>query len=239
MKKTTKALLTLSCAVLLVAASVMGTLAYLTDHDTANNTFTVGQVHIKLDETDVKPDGTKDTDERVKTNDYKLLPGHEYIKDPTVTVLGGSEASYIKITVSVNKLAELDEIFRKHKITDLTTVIGGYDANEWTYKGTTKDVDANTRTYVFYYKSAVSALEKGEDGKYEDVVLDDLFETITVPGGLTNDEIKTLQYKHTMNDDGTIKWGDEEQLTITVKAYAIQADGFKDVNAAWAAFPTT
>lgn len=235
MKKTTKVLLILACAVLLVAASVMGTLAYLTDHDSVNNTFTVGQVHIKLDEAKIGDDGkalTGDSAERVKENSYHLLPGHEYDKDPTVTVLAGSEESYIKMVVTVNKLAELDKIFADHQITDLTTVIGGYDSNEWTLKNVSKDADANTRTYVFYYKTAVPAGES-------DVVLDDLFETITVPGSLTNDEIKTLQYEHTIGQDGKITWGQEDKLTITVNAYAIQADGFKDADAAWTAFPTT
>ena len=36
-----KPLLTLCCALLLVAAGVFGTLAYLTGTDTVNNTFTV------------------------------------------------------------------------------------------------------------------------------------------------------------------------------------------------------
>lgn len=38
-----KPLLTLCCALLLIAAGVFGTLAYLTGTDTVNNTFTVGQ----------------------------------------------------------------------------------------------------------------------------------------------------------------------------------------------------
>ena len=41
-----KPLLTLCCALLLVAAGVFGTLAYLTGTDTVNNTFTVGNVKI-------------------------------------------------------------------------------------------------------------------------------------------------------------------------------------------------
>ena len=44
-----KPLLTLCCALLLVAAGVFGTLAYLTGTDTVNNTFTVGNVKITLE----------------------------------------------------------------------------------------------------------------------------------------------------------------------------------------------
>lgn len=218
--KKTKVLLTLACAVLLVAASVMGTLAYLTSTDEVTNTFTVGQVKITLDEAKVGTDGkalTGDDAQRVQENSYKLMPGHVYDKDPTVTVKAGSEESYIKLVATVSKANELDAIFAKYQITDLTTVIGGYDATNWILQGggSVKDTEANTRTYVFYYKEKVSAGEK-------DVVLDDLFETITVPAGLTNEDIKTIQ-----------------DMTITVKAYAIQADGFANADAAWEKFPTT
>lgn len=230
--KKTKVLLILACAVLLVAASVMGTLAYLTSTDKVENTFTVGQVHIKLDEAEVDENGkalTGTEAKRVQENSYNLLPGHEYDKDPTVTVLKGSEPSYIKMVVTVNKADELDKIFAEHKL-KLTEVVTGYSDSEWTLHSTSKDTEANTRTYEFYYKETVSA-------KDNDVVLDDLFETIKVPGELTNDEMKTLQYKHTTKDDSTIEWGEEEKLSITVTAYAIQADGFDDAEDAWSNFP--
>lgn len=242
MKKPTKVLLTLACAVLLVAASVMGTLAYLTDHDSVNNTFTVGQVHIKLDEAKANEDGTLvENADRVQANEYHLLPGHVYAKDPTVTVLAGSEESYIKMVVTVNKTDELDAIFAKHTDIKLTDVILGYDSTKWQLQGNGGEKDAaGNRTYTFYYYKTVSALEKdAETGNYKDVVLEDLFTSIKVPGSLTNDEIKTLQYKHTVGTDGKITWGEEEKLTITVKAYAIQKDGFDTADAAWAAFPST
>ena len=46
MKKTKKALLLSLCAVMLVTASVLGTMAYLTSTDEVVNTFTVGNVAI-------------------------------------------------------------------------------------------------------------------------------------------------------------------------------------------------
>lgn len=231
--KKSKVLLALACAVLLVGASIMGTLAYLTSTDTVTNTFTVGNVSIKLDEAPVDGTGKAITGDRVKANSYKLYPGHTYDKDPTVTVLAGSDASYIKMVVTVTKSAELDQIFADHKITDLTTVIGGYEKTNWILKSNTEDTTANTRTYEFWYKETVTAGES-------DVVLDDLFETIKVPDELTNDEIKLLYYTTTKNSEtgklvaGTEK--DSKPLTITVNAYAIQADGFADAAAAWAAY---
>ncbi len=212
MKTRSKALLLTLCAVLLVAATIFGTMAYLTSTDTVTNTFTVGKVNIKLDEAKANPDGTLvEGAERVKANSYKLLPGHTYNKDPMVTVLGGSESSYVKMTVTFSKANELDAIFAPDGA-DMLKIFNGYDATKWTYKGNTKDETANTRTYEFWYKEAVGA----PDG---DVALDALFDSITVPGTITGAQLATIA-----------------GMTITVNAYAIQADGFADAAAAWAAF---
>ena len=212
MKTKSKALLLTLCAVLLVAASVMGTMAYLTSTDKVENTFTVGNVAIKLDEAKVDTDGTPVTPaERVKANSYKLLPGHTYNKDPMVTVLKGSESSYVKMTVTFSNARELDAIFAPDGAT-LTNIFNGYDPATWIDKGNTKDATANTRTYVFWYKEAVAA-------PTADVVLDALFDSITVPGTITSEQLKTIQ-----------------GMTITVNAYAIQADGFADAADAWSHF---
>lgn len=212
MKTKRKALLLTFCAVLLVVASVLGTIAYLTANDKVTNTFTVGQVAINLDEAKVTEDGKAVTPaERVKENRYKLLPGHTYTKDPTVTVLKGSESSYIKMTVTFTKAKELDAIFAPNGA-ELTSIFKGYDSANWIAKGNTENTDANTRTYEFWYKDAVGA-------PTADVKLDALFDSITVPSTINNDQLKTIA-----------------DMTITVNAYAIQADGFKTAEEAWAAF---
>ena len=207
-----KALLVVACALLLVAASVFGTMAYLTSTDTVTNTFTVGKVNIKLDEAKANTDGSLvEGADRVKANSYKLLPGHTYNKDPMVTVLKDSEPSYVKMTVTFSKANELDAIFAPNGA-NLTSIFNGYDPANWIAKGNTKDAAAETRTYEFWYKDAVSA-------PTADVALDALFDSITVPGEITKEQLATI-----------------EGMTITVNAYAIQADGFTDANAAWAAF---
>lgn len=213
MKTKTKALGLMMAAVLLVTATIFGTMAYLTSTDEVVNTFTVGSVAIQLDEAKANTDGTLvEGADRVDANSYKLLPGHTYAKDPMVTVLSGSENSYIRMTVTVSKAAELDAIFDPQKA-NLLSIFNGYDSTNWVYQGETDDTTNNTRTYEFWYKDTVSALE-------EDVALDALFDSITVPGEINNDQLKTI-----------------EGMTITVNAYAIQADGFNDAAAAWAAFP--
>ena len=211
-----KKLMTVLALVLVIAMSVVGTYAYLTSTDEVVNTFTVGNVQINLDEAAANADGSlvyKDDGQtladRVKANDYKLLPGHTYNKDPMVTVLKGSESSYVKMTVTFTKAAELDAIFAPNGGADMTSIFNGYDSTNWKLQNVTKDTEKNTRTYEFWYKEAVDAL----DG---DVKLDALFDSITVPGGIDNDQLKTIK-----------------GMTITVNAYAIQADGFKDAADAW------
>ena len=212
MKTAKKAMLMTLCAIILVVATVFSTMAYLTSTDEVVNTFTVGNVAIKLDEAKVNPDGSRvEGADRVKENSYKLLPGHTYNKDPMVTLLAGSETSYVKMTVTCSKASALDAIFAPTGA-DLTSIFNGYDSDNWIYKDNTKDATANTRTYEFWYKEAVGA-------PTADVALDALFDSITVPGTITKEQLATI-----------------EGLTITVNAYAIQADGFDDADAAWAAF---
>ena len=204
-----KKLMTVLALVLVIAMSVAGTYAYLTSTDTVKNTFTVGDVQIKLDEAAANADGTLVPNaERVRANSYKLLPGHTYAKDPMVTVLKGSESSYVKMTVTFSDAADLDAIFAPNGA-DMTSIFNGYDNTNWIYKGNTEDTGKNTRTYEFWYKETVAAPDA-------DVALDALFDSITVPGNLTNAQLATI-----------------EGMTITVNAYAIQADGFANAADAW------
>lgn len=212
MKSKKKVFVTVLCAVLLVAASVLGTMAYLTSNDEVVNTFTVGNVQIKLDEAKANTDGSLVANaDRVKANSYKLLPGHTYNKDPMVTVLKGSESSYVKMTVTFSHANELDAIFAPNGA-NMTSIFNGYDRSNWIYKENVKDTAANTRTYEFWYKETVAA----PDG---DVALDALFDSITVPGSIDNADLKSIA-----------------GMTITVNAYAIQADGFANAEEAWSHF---
>ena len=237
MKTKSKALLLTLCAVLLVAASVLGTMAYLTSTDTVTNTFTVGKVEIKLDETDV----TNQTGPRVQANSYKLMPGTTYTKDPTVTVKAGSEESYVRMKVTFNNATDIialctDPEFAEDGPTGvenaypLIRMVNFVEANAAKWDGIipdnmvdTEEMLANakyfvydkptdTLTYYFYYNETVAA----PDG---DVVLPVLFDKVTLPEWVTSDQLATL-----------------EDFQITVVAEAIQADGFANAGAAWAAF---
>ena len=216
MKTARKVLVLALCAVLLVSATIMGTMAYLTSTDNVVNTFTVGNVKITLDETDVDVMGVKDSDTRVKANDYKLLPGHEYIKDPVVHVQPKSEESYVRLLVTITNYTNAVQVL--DKTDDDVILLENYvDKNaDWTYvpAGYKQDAQSNTATYEFRYKGTVA------NPSTTDVFdLPALFTKITMPDTLVNTDIAKL--------DGT---------QITVVAQAIQADGFGTADLAWTAF---
>lgn len=244
-KTKTKALLMSLCAVLLVAASVLGTMAYLTDSKDVKNTFTVGNVTIKLDEAKVDEMGNlvKNQDgtlaDRVTQNEYKLLPNHTYTKDPTVTVLAPSVESYVRMKVTFNKASQIIAMCTDPEYAEdgptgvenafpLIRMVKFVEANAAKWDGIIPDnmvdtedmlADAkyfdaknDTLTYYFYYNEAVAA-------PTENVVLPTLFDKITLPEWVTGDQLKALQ-----------------GFEINVVAEAIQADGFENADAAWAAF---
>lgn len=237
MKKRTVALVL--AIVLVFAVAVGGTVAYLTSTANVKNTFTVGSVNIKLDEAKVTPDGKAVTPaERVTANDYKLMPGHTYTKDPTVTVLNGSEESYVRMKVTFNNAAAIiamctdpeyaDEVTGVENAFPLIRMVNFVEENAAKWDGIIPDnmvetgellanpkyfvKDNDTLTFYFYYNEKVAAPNA-------DKVLETLFDSITVPEWVTADQLNKL------ND-----------FQINVVAEAIQADGFATADAAWAAF---
>ena len=129
MKSKRKAVIMFICAVLLVSTTMFATIAYLKSEDTVNNTFTVGNVQITLDEAEVDLYGTPvEGNNRVKANTYKLIPGHKYTKDPTVTVMANSEDCYVRALVTINKRQALYNLPSSINIEDC------FDINEkWVF----------------------------------------------------------------------------------------------------------
>lgn len=121
-----KKILAACLVVCLLATAVIGTtLAYFTDTKEVTNTFSSGNVTIKLDEAKVDEDGRAiEPEERVTGNVYKLYPGKEYDKDPTITVVAGSEDCYLFVRV-VNGLNGLEA-------EGDTTIASQMAANGWT-----------------------------------------------------------------------------------------------------------
>ncbi len=156
MRTKTKALVLALCAVLLVVTTVFVTMAFLTSEDSVQNTFTVGEVTISLDELDVDDsDNDGSTTDRDKANEYKLIPGKTYTKDPTIHVGANSEDCYLFVKVENGLVnAEAD---------GNTTIAAQMAANGWSL------VDGETNIYV--YNQIVS--------KNTDVVV---FRTFTIYG---------------------------------------------------------
>ena len=187
MKTRSKALLLTLCAVLLVTASVLGTMAYLTSQDTVTNTFSVGSVAIKLDEAKANLDGSLvEGAARVKANSYKLLPGHTYNKDPIVHVDPTSENCYLFVKVA-NEITAIE---------GETTVAAQMTAKGWVA------VDGVTGVYVYTQSNAPAVVAGGSNVT--------VFDNFTISGTVDNAKLATYNNK-----------------TITVTAYAIQADGFE------------
>ena len=112
MKKMYKAMLLVLCAVLLVVASVMGTLAYLQmQTGTVKNTFTVGKVEITLKEYGLNADYTANMNDKVdKLENITLVPGRTIGKNPFITVAQGSEKCYLFVKLVNNIPAAYGEI---------------------------------------------------------------------------------------------------------------------------------
>lgn len=226
-----KKLLSLLCVLVLVVGAVVGTYAYLTDEETAVNTFTVGNVDIQLDEAVVDVYGEKQGNDRTEQgegNAYKLIPGHYYTKDPKVTVLAGSEKSYVRMLVTFNYSSQLDAIFDPTPETNpskanLTEIFEGYDGAKWKLVDVVENTTANTRTYEFRYYDTVATLDN------VDKPLEALFTGFTLPENITKEQLATLV---TLDAEGKV----ESQFSITVVAQAIQAMDFDDDDDAWANF---
>lgn len=215
MKNMKKILLCSLCLIAVAAASIFGTLAYLTDRESVVNTFTIGRVDISVDEAKVNTDGTPVSGaDRVQSNEYHLLPGGVYTKDPTVTLEADSEDAYVRMILTVHNASAVQAILDKYNLGDFSVLIGGWDKDIWLYDGFTEDTAANTISFEFRYKEIVSK-------STTDTELPALFETLIVPGEITGEEMQALY-------DGGFK--------MEVFGHAIQATGFDTADYAWAAF---
>lgn len=212
MKKMTKILCAVLALVLAVGAGIGGTLAWLTDKtETVTNTFTVGKLAITLDESDTDEYGVVKADaERVKANEYKLVPGHRYVKDPVVHVQPNSEASYVYVVVENGLQPVIDA---KH--------IGAPEdficnIEEQMRTGTPASHEWNMFPAVVNGKYATvhwKAVKATGEGETIDLPVFDYFQ---LRGNI---------------DNATVEQAANEKITIT--AYAVQQDGFGSAQEAW------
>lgn len=187
MKTRSKALLLTLCAVVLVVATVFGTMAYLTSTDKVENTFTVGSVAITLDEMDI----TKTDGSRTDNNAYHLMPGHEYVKDPTVHVNAQSEDSWIFVKVE-NGIAAFEAA--------TSTEEGGYKtiADQIVAKGWTA-LDGVTGVY---YKSYDKSTTGADLVVFENFKMADNANNVEGWGNISADTTKVTVTAYAVQKDG-------------------------------------
>ena len=210
--KMKKAIAMTMCAVMLVAASVMGTMAFLTGTDKVENTFTVGKLSMTLDEARTDAYGVApDMNDRVHGNEYKMIPGHHYVKDPTVHMAPNSEASYVFVKVD-NGMKDI--LNTKH-------LTGKPDENGMApvqYVGLSEQmrghgwepmyVEQNGEAVAVYVKKVPAIGAEGQD-----LVVFDYFD---IASNTTNAQIEA-----------------HKDAKIVVTAYAVQQDGFASAEEAW------
>ena len=211
MKKT---IAIIALVVLVAVASVLGTLAYLTDTKKVDNTFTMGDVHIKLDETDVNnPKG-----DRVTENDYEVYPGAVVTKDPIVHNVGANGA-YIRATVNVSDWMNLvgayypdfKETFPNEGYRAALNLLVGDLGEGWSVV----DVEAGNVFTIGQFDAKFILKYEGVLKSGEDTTA--MFQTVTIPAGIDNANAASFN-------------------SVKVEAQAMQANGFDNWEAAFAAF---
>lgn len=209
-------ILAIAMSLVIVAILAIGaTLAYFTDTKTATNTFTMGDVKIKLDEEDVKnPEG-----DRVTENEYDVYPGAEVKKDPTVHNTGKNGA-YIRATVNVSNWANLVAAYypdfgkafpyKDYEEAALKLLVGDLGAGWSVVEVKAGDTFVLGQLDVKFVLKYDGILPSGEDTTA-------MFQKVIVPAGIDNDSAATFKQ-------------------IKIVAQAMQANGFTTWEDAFAAF---
>ena len=204
----------LLCVTLVALAAIGATFAYLTDTKTVNNTFTMGNVAIKLDETNVNDP----TGDRVTSNAYSVYPGAVVTKDPIVHNTG-KNAAYIRATVNVSNWMNLcaayypdfKDTFGQEGYKAALNLLVGELGEGWSVVGVTAGdtftIGQFDAKFILKYDGKLAA---GADTTA-------MFQTVTIPAGIDNANTESFS-------------------GVKVVAQAIQADGFDTWEAAFAAY---
>ena len=232
----------------ILGVAVGRTIAFFTDSKASTGVFTLGNVYISLTEAHVKSDGRgnlvedtergrvegADTTENGAPNVHNygvVSPGQSIHKDPTITNTGDVKA-WVAFKVSledgigdIHKLYGYDEDSDKIDIERLlsgalleeTVHVGTWMGNEFTcYNDNYAMVQVSNRyagTYDFYF-IMLRQLAPGESVE--------VFDTLTIDAEFNNSEMREFK-----------------EFRITVRAYAVQTNGFESCyEAMTTAFPT-
>lgn len=211
-----KALLILVAIAVLVSVSVYATVAFFTDETSVTNTFTVGRVHITLDEAQVNTDGTPVTpaNRTEEGNKYHLLPGKTYTKDPVLTVKGESDSAYVRMMVTITCANELTAAYNRYGASTFTPdlLLNNFGTG-WTLHASYSDTTNNSLIFEYRYSGPVTPAGT-------DVRLPALFDSFTIPGAFDGADLASIA-----------------SMSITVQGHAIQRTGFEgNEELAWQSF---
>lgn len=249
-KKLLMVLGALVAVVAIVAASVYGTIAYLTSGAVIQNSFSVGHVGITMTEAAVDknghaigPDEQGNVPARVEHNKYTLVAGADFDKDPTIFVNEESQNSYLFIIIR-NDLTQTsfakNGTYGKVEITKTGEVFNTIEANDKAHEKPTilDQVLANgwlpyarvATGNVYVYAGLVDDTENGGKKPAADASHVSAGDTIKV--------FSKLHITGDIDEKGLRPYG---MAQLNVRAFAIQDTGFKNdetglaVDKAWAA----
>lgn len=211
-----KRIVTIALVVALLATCIGGvTLAYLTDKDEKINTFTVGNVDIILHESKLHRDNDDATDEQIiedaKTyGDYLAEAGKNMVPGRWV-----KKAPYVE-NVGKNAAYIRVTVVQSGEIWDTTSLMEYTTAQDEGKIVASTPAQNSDGDWVITY-TYTEALEPGELTYYAP------FWQFKINDNLDNDDLENLTAEGVIN-------------SIYVYAEAIQAEGFADYVAAFAAF---
>ena len=172
MRKSKKQLLrTLIACGLVVSVAAGGTVAYLTDAETATNTFTVGKVKIDLEE----PSYPGNDSDEVKN----IIPNQEIVKDPQIENTGNNDALvFIRVEIPQETFTDEDDGIGEQKKQDLFRLKGVSDQWELLRTETVAGEDGKAKTsYVYGYKKTLG----------KDATTDKLFQKVQMKNAVESD----------------------------------------------------
>jgi hypothetical protein len=209
-KKFTKALLIAVCALTLVAATFAGTLAYLTAETQAVvNTFTVGKVAIKLDEAKVDANGAIITGEGAGRVEGNGNPINTYKLVPAKTYIKDPKVTVLAGSEKCYLFVKVENAISAYEVAadKGDTIAEQMAANDWSQLTVNDAPVANV-----YYHAAVDASTSADDMEYP------VFGSFTLNGEVDAEDLQVIK-----------------DMTITITAYAVQAEGFATAADAWKA----
>ena len=202
--------------VLLAACLVGGTVAWLmAKTKPVVNTFTYGDINVELEETDMVPGEDPETFE----NEYKMVPGSDLEKDPTVIVKLGSEAAWLFVKVE-QAGGEVTVGEKTYTFEDFLT----YEIDE----GWQPLLDENGLPIEgIYFRETEPVLDEGEESE-------DLKLPVIKDNKVTVSEDVTKEMLNALDADADEEAGVEAKYpTLTITAYAVQKDNIPSAIEAW------